>query len=42
MILSYEDSFLIIGIVFVCATPLLALFRNLKPHEAAAHRSAGH
>jgi len=31
LVMSYQDAFLIIGIVFVCALPLLLLFRKRGP-----------
>jgi MFS transporter, DHA2 family, multidrug resistance protein len=39
-ILSFEDAFLVIGVVFFCALPLLLLFKKGRPGGMA--RSGGH
>jgi DHA2 family multidrug resistance protein len=32
-ILSYEDAFLVIGIVFACSLPLLIMLRRIRPDQ---------
>ncbi|HEY3265799.1 MAG TPA: DHA2 family efflux MFS transporter permease subunit [Armatimonadota bacterium] len=41
-IMAYEDAFLVVGVAFMLAFPLLILFKKQKPGESLAARGAGH
>lgn len=38
--LAYEDAFLVIGIVFICAIPLLLLFKKVRPGQMSGSPGA--